>query len=167
VRTSPNNGLFCAYFFSRQSSNLVHYRPVTSQSAADILVKQRLARPVAPHLSIYRPQITWILSSLNRITGLALSGTLYIYGLAYLIGPTVGWHLESTVLAASFAAWPLAAKVATKSIIALPFLLHSFNGVRHLIWDMGFNYSKQQVIRTGWFVVGLTAVGTAYLGFLY
>jgi succinate dehydrogenase (ubiquinone) cytochrome b560 subunit len=34
-------------------------RLATSKAeAADILAKQRLARPVSPHLSIYKPQIT-------------------------------------------------------------------------------------------------------------
>jgi succinate dehydrogenase (ubiquinone) cytochrome b560 subunit len=104
---------------------------------------------------------------LHRLTGLTLSGGLYVYGLAYLIAPTVGWHLESSVLAASFAAWPIAAKVATKTLVAAPFVFHSLNGVRHLVWDLGWNFAKRQVNGSGWVVVGLTAVGSVYLGMLY
>lgn len=103
----------------------------------------------------------------NRITGLILSGGLYIFGIGYLVGPTVGWHFESSVLAASFAAWPVAAKVLAKMTLAAPFAFHCLNGVRHLTWDMGLAFSKVQVARTGWFVVGLTALSTLYLTFGY
>merc|ERR1712137_753034 len=62
-----------------------------SQSeAAEILAKQRVNRPVSPHLAIYKPQITWIASGLNRITGVTLSGSLYLFGIAYLIAPYTG-----------------------------------------------------------------------------
>lgn len=140
--------------------------PVTRIKPAEsykILADQRLHRPVAPHLTIYRPQITWILSSLNRITGVALSGGFYLFGLAYLFAPLTGWHLESASLAASFAAWPAALKVASKFLVALPFTFHSFNGVRHLVWDTGRELTNIKVIRTGWTVIGLTVVSSLYL----
>lgn len=125
-------------------------RPAATQSTSqdagyEILVAQRKNRPVAPHLSIYRPQITWFASALNRITGCTLSGTFYIFGSAYLVAPLFGWHLESASLAAAFAAWPVAAKVATKMFFAWPFTFHCFNGVRHLVWDMGYEFKNQQV----------------------
>jgi succinate dehydrogenase (ubiquinone) cytochrome b560 subunit len=118
---------------------------------------------VSPHLTIYKPQITWYPSAFNRVTGVALSGTLYLFGLGYLVAPFLGWHLESAVLAASFAAWPVAAKVLTKTLFAIPFVFHSLNGIRHIIWDFGLQFSKQQVARSGWTVVGLTVVGSLYL----
>ena len=131
-----------------------------------ILAKQRLNRPVSPHLSIYKPQITWIGSSLNRITGIALSGGLYAFSLAYLVSPLLGWHLESASLAAAFGALPLAAKIPLKFTLALPFTYHSFNGVRHLIWDLGKQFTNQQVIRTGWTVVGLTVTSALALALM-
>jgi succinate dehydrogenase (ubiquinone) cytochrome b560 subunit len=103
----------------------------------------------------------------NRLTGIILSGALYLYAIGYLVGPTLGWHFESAVLASGFAAWSVGAKVATKLALASPFVFHSFNGLRHLAWDLGVGFGKQQVIRTGWFVVGLTAVGTLFLTFGY
>ncbi|EMD67289.1 hypothetical protein GGP41_007204 [Bipolaris sorokiniana] len=138
-----------------------------SQSqAAEILAKQRVNRPVSPHLAIYRPQITWIASGLNRITGLTLSGSLYLFGIAYLIAPYTGWHLETQSMVAAVAAWPAVVKAGVKTFFALPFFFHCLNGVRHLAWDMGVGFKNQQVIRTGWGVVGLTAVSTLYYAFL-
>ena len=69
-------------------------------------------------------------------------------------------------MAAAFASWPVIAKVATKFAIALPFTFHSINGVRHLVWDMGKQFSNQQVIRTGLTTLGLTAISTLGLVFL-
>ena len=121
---------------------------------------------MSPHLAIYRPQITWLLSGLNRITGSILSGGFYIFGAAYLVSPLFGWHLDTASLAAAFATWPLAAKVLVKMGLALPFTFHSFNGIRHLVWDTGAQLSNQQVIRTGWAVVGLTVVSALGLAFI-
>ena len=58
---------------------LTQYRSMTTESvpeaeAGSIIAAQRKNRPISPHLSIYKPQIPWVLSSLNRITGALLSG---------------------------------------------------------------------------------------------
>jgi succinate dehydrogenase (ubiquinone) cytochrome b560 subunit len=146
---------------------LTNYRLATSQAdSAEILAKQRLNRPVSPHLSIYKPQITWYASSLNRVTGVILSGSLYLFGFAYLAAPYTGWHLETQSMVAAVAAWPVAAKIALKSFFAWPFFFHSFNGIRHLTWDLGLGFKNAQVIRTGWTAVALTAVSALYYTFL-
>ncbi|EEP78982.1 conserved hypothetical protein [Uncinocarpus reesii 1704] len=149
-------------------------RPATSTStpSADttdptqILAKQRLNRPVAPHLSIYKPQISWYLSALNRITGCTVSGGLYLFATAYLVAPAVGWHLESMSLAAAFGALPLAAKFAIKFGVAMPFTFHCMNGVRHLVWDFGKKMTNKDVIATGWTVVGLSVASSLALALI-
>src|SRR6266516_7958120 len=72
-------------------SSLVTTEKLTTTAAHDILAAQRLNRPVSPHLSIYRPQVTWYASALNRITGAVLSGGLYVFAAAYLVSPLLGW----------------------------------------------------------------------------
>ncbi|KAF2153434.1 succinate dehydrogenase cytochrome b560 subunit [Myriangium duriaei CBS 260.36] len=172
LAAQPAAGLFAArtpyaIIASQATSNqrrCIETAKLSSAEATDaILAKQRLNRPVAPHLGIYRPQITWYLSMFNRLTGIAMSGPFYLFGLAYLAAPLTGWHLESATLAASFAAWPAAAQVATKFIAALPFTFHSFNGLRHLVWDAGSMINNKQVWVTGWSVVGLTFVSSLAL----
>ncbi|KAA8646991.1 hypothetical protein EYZ11_000091 [Aspergillus tanneri] len=130
-----------------------------------ILAQQRLNRPVAPHISIYQPQITWYGSAFNRISGVAVSGVLYLYATAYLAAPLLGWHLESASLVAAFATLPLAAKAVIKGTVAFPFVYHCLNGLRHLTWDLGRGITNQQVMRTGWTVVGLSVVSALYLAF--
>ncbi|CDM35879.1 hypothetical protein DTO013E5_5392 [Penicillium roqueforti] len=149
-------------------SKNIQTRQVTSntQDPNEILVQQRLRRPVAPHLSIYRPQIGWIGSSLHRITGVALSGTLYLWATAYLASPALGWHIESASMVAAMGALPFAAKVALKTTLALPFTYHCMNGIRHLMWDLGRGLTNPVIIKTGWTVIGLSvasAVGLALI----
>jgi succinate dehydrogenase (ubiquinone) cytochrome b560 subunit len=138
-------------------------------SAADsnsILAKQRLNRPTSPHLTIYKPQVTWILSITNRITGGILSAGFYALGLAYLASPVLGWNLDSASMVAAVASWPVAVKIAAKFAVALPFTFHSFNGLRHLVWDTGRQFKNKVVIRTGWTVVGLSVVSALGLTFI-
>ncbi|KAK5938077.1 cytochrome b subunit of succinate dehydrogenase, Sdh3p [Knufia obscura] len=130
----------------------------SQNEAHSILAEQRKHRPVSPHLGIYKYQITWLGSITNRITGMILSGGLYVFGLAYLAAPAFGWHLESASLAAAFAAWPIVAKVLAKFVFAWPFTYHSINGIRHLVWDMGSTLTNKEVIYTGWAVVGISVV---------
>ena len=134
--------------------------------AYQILVKQRLNRPVSPHLAIYKPQITWYLSGLNRLTGSVLSGGFYIFGAAYLAAPLFGWHIESAAMASWFGSLPMLVKGSLKFMLAVPFTFHSFNGIRHLIWDTGREMSNKAVQRSGWFVVGLTFVSSGLLAYL-
>jgi succinate dehydrogenase (ubiquinone) cytochrome b560 subunit len=168
---SSSKGTQCLYLrptSSFQSHTCPSYRHAAFQSVSDseasqqILAKQRLNRPVSPHLGIYKPQITWYGSALNRVTGVTLSGTFYLFGLSYLIAPAFGWHVESASLAASFAAWPAALAIFAKLVASFPFTYHSFNGLRHLMWDMGKGITNKQVQVTGWTVVGLSVV-TSFL----
>ncbi|KAI9047278.1 hypothetical protein LZ554_008729 [Drepanopeziza brunnea f. sp. 'monogermtubi'] len=150
----------------------IQTRPVATHKvsvadSSEILVAQRKLRPTSPNLGIYKPQITWILSSLNRVTGLTVAVPFYLFGLAYLASPALGWHLDSATLAATFGALPVAAKFGIKFLAALPFTFHSWNGIRHLVWDTGRAFKNQTVIKSGWAVVGLTAVSTLYLAFAY
>ncbi|KIW79962.1 succinate dehydrogenase, cytochrome b556 subunit [Fonsecaea pedrosoi CBS 271.37] len=151
--------------FSRRALQLTTRR-LSQASGQEILANQRLHRPVSPHLAIYRPQVTWYLSALNRITGATLSGGIYVFGAAYLVAPLFGWHLESASLAASFATLPIVLKVALKAFVAFPFTFHGLNGIRHLVWDTGAAITNQQVIWTGWTVVGLSVISALGLTFL-
>ena len=117
---------------------------------------------MSPHLSIYRPQITWYGSALHRNTGVLASGGLYLFGFAYLAAPAFGWHLESQSLVAAFGALPAAAKVGAKLAVAWPVFFHSFNGIRHLVWDTGRGLSNKAVMRSGWAVIGLSTLVSLY-----
>lgn len=95
-----------------------------------------------------------------------LSGAMYLYATAYLASPMLGWHLDSATVAAAFGALPFLAKVSLKTVMTFPFVYHCMNGVRHLVWDLGRGISNEQVIKSGWTVVGLSTLSTLILAFL-
>jgi len=66
-------------------------------------------------------------------------------------------------MVAAFGSLPVAAKVAAKFAVALPFTFHSFNGLRHLSWDLGKTFSNQAVIRTGYVMLGVSTVSAFWL----
>ena len=138
----------------------------TSADAYKLLVAQRKLRPIAPHLTIYQPQLTMVMSGFTRLTGVALAGTVYIFGILYAAAPLTGMHLEAATLAAGFAAWPLAAQLSLKGALTLPFAYHFFNGLRHMNWDMARSLSIPGVYRTGYAVLAATAVSATYFTFL-
>ena len=101
-------------------------------------------RPLSPHLQIYKPQITSILSIMHRLTGIGLSvGTILI----------VLW-ITSLSLGESFYEYYI---VFIKSLfgklilIAFTFALnyHLSNGIRHLFWDLGYGFELDAVFKSG------------------
>jgi succinate dehydrogenase / fumarate reductase cytochrome b subunit len=106
------------------------------------------ARPISPHLQIYRWQIGNSLSILHRLTGIALAlGLLALcYWLISLAGGERSYAAASRALAS-----PLGLLLLVGWTFA--FLYHLLNGVRHLFWDMGFGFERTQRRASGWFAV--------------
>ncbi|CAZ80166.1 unnamed protein product [Tuber melanosporum] len=131
--------------------------------AHSILVAQRKQRPISPHLGIYQPQLTWCGSAANRITGSILSVGAYGFFAAYAVAPVFGWPFDSVTIAAAFSGLPAATKFGIKFAVTLPFSYHSWNGIRHLLWDTGKALDIKDVYRTGYVVLGLTVVSAICL----
>jgi succinate dehydrogenase (ubiquinone) cytochrome b560 subunit len=115
----------------------------TIDEGKKILDNQRLNRPVAPHLTVYKLEQTWLgASAWTRITGCLLSGSAYLYFTGYLVAPLLGLHWESASLAAAFGALPFVAKAGIKFFLSFPFSFHFFQGIRHIVHDVGLAYAK-------------------------
>ena len=105
-------------------------------------------RPLSPHLTIYRPQMTSISSIFVRITGNALlAATLLL----------IAWLLAASTSAVAFA-WVQC--VITSWFGDLVFLLslwalwyHMLGGLRHLIWDTGRGLELKTAERMGWLMI--------------
>ncbi len=105
------------------------------------------ARPLSPHLSIYRWQIQMVTSILHRITGIALAaGTilLCVALLALASGP------EAFDRVRAFCASWIGLVLLFGWTWALAF--HLLNGLRHLLQDVGMGYSIAQFVRNSWLV---------------
>lgn len=110
-------------------------------------------RPMSPHLTIYKPQLTSMLSITTRITGLGLAGATSLFALATA---TYTGDLSSILNYAEslHETWGGAAMLFTaKYLIAWPFAFHTCNGLRHLGWDMGKGLGLKEVYTGGWAVV--------------
>ena len=59
---------------------------------------KRLARPMSPHLTIYKPQLTSMLSISHRITGVAQSGILSGAALGVMIMPGTVTNYNQSVI---------------------------------------------------------------------
>lgn len=123
----------------------------------------RRARPLSPHLQVYRPQITSVLSITHRFTGVALAaGTLvFTYWLtSATYGPEVFARAQSMI-----GSW-----VGQLVLWGLAFSLyyHLANGVRHLVWDLGKGFGLPAVRKGGVAVILFSVVLTALtIGFGY
>jgi len=53
-----------------------------------------------------------------------------------------------------------------KGVVSVPFTYHCWNGVRHLLWDSGRQFTNRQVQVSGYFVIGLTVVSSLGLAFV-
>jgi succinate dehydrogenase / fumarate reductase cytochrome b subunit len=110
-------------------------------------------RPLSPHLQVYRPQISSVLSICHRISGVALAiGT----------GLLVSWLVAAASGPAAFATAQdfMGSFLGRLMLFGWTFALfyHLANGIRHLAWDAGYGYDLAAVTRTGWMTVG-SAVG--------
>jgi len=79
-------------------------------------VKAPVERPLSPHLFIYKPMLTMLMSIVHRITGAGLYFGFMssLFGRLTLFGYT----------------WAL--------------MHHMLGGIRHLIWDNGYGFGAQQ-----------------------
>ncbi|MDJ1016197.1 MAG: succinate dehydrogenase, cytochrome b556 subunit [Paracoccaceae bacterium] len=105
-------------------------------------------RPLSPHLTIYRPQLTSMTSIFTRITGNALLAA------ALLI---VWWFLAAATSAEYFAvadgvitSW-FGDLVMTLSVWALWY--HGLAGLRHLYWDTGRGLEVETAEKLGLAVI--------------
>lgn len=134
-------------------------RSPESSDTADSVSVARPKRPTSPHLTIYRPQLTWLMSIAHRMTGAGLASGVYAGGIAASVG--LSGPLTAT-LASLVASAPLGLVLAGKFIVAAPFCFHTFNGVRHLVWDLGWALTLRGVYVTGWAVnIGTLLAATA------
>ncbi len=105
-------------------------------------------RPLSPHLQVYRPQITSLLSITHRLSGvtLAVSSVFFTY-----------WLLSAAYGAEKFALAQVIFSSWTGQFILWGFTFslfyHLANGIRHLAWDAGWGYELYKLQMSGWLVI--------------
>lgn len=94
-------------------------------------------RPLSPHLQIYRPTWTMVMSIVHRVTGAALYfGTVLLA--VWLVAAASGPDAYADVQAL-FGTW-----FGRLILLGYTWALfhHLLGGVRHLIWDLGYGFAR-------------------------
>jgi succinate dehydrogenase / fumarate reductase cytochrome b subunit len=105
---------------------------------------EKSQRPLSPHLQIYRPQLTSVLSITHRLTGMALvAGTLVLvyWLLAAASGPE-SYASAQALLGSWFGR-------AVLLIFTYALFFHLCNGIRHLFWDVGMGFELKTAYASG------------------
>ena len=123
-------------------------------------VRPASSRPLSPHLQVYRPQLTSVLSILHRITGVILSvGLLYLVLWLIMVAAGPGPYAKFLAFHSSILGrllmfgWTLC------------LFYHLSNGIRHLCWDAGWGLELDAAYKSGWLVVAAT-VGLTLLSWI-
>ena len=118
-------------------------------------------RPISPHLQVYKPQITSVLSIFHRITGVALT-----FGLILL----VAWIFTLSLGEEYFEYFVMFIKSWFGLLILFGFTFalnyHLCNGIRHLFWDAGYGYEIETVHKSGLAVLVVSFVLTILIWYL-
>jgi len=133
---------------------------VTIISSFDTMYKKQLSmahpvRPVSPHLQIYKPQLTSVLSIFHRMTGvISFAGSIFI--LIWLV--SLAWDAPL---------YSFLQEVATSIPVqiglffwSLALIYHLLNGIRHLGWDAGKGFEIPDIYKSGKLVIGLSIAVT-------
>jgi succinate dehydrogenase / fumarate reductase cytochrome b subunit len=118
-------------------------------------------RPLSPHLQVYKPQMTSVMSILHRATGVFLSLFAVLLLLGFTLSVLMGAERygQFTGLLGSF--------IGRGILFALSVCIfyHMFNGIRHLFWDSGKLFKIENAQYAGAFV--LLGTGAATLAYWY
>lgn len=112
-------------------------------------------RPLSPHLFIYRPIPTMVMSILHRMTGGALYfGTLLVA--VWLIGLISGEHGFS-IVQGMFNSW-----IGRLILFGYTWALmqHLLGGLKHFMWDLGYGLEKDSATRMAKATIAVSSVLT-------
>lgn len=122
---------------------------------------EKIERPLSPHLQVYRPQMTSMLSILHRMTGVALAvGTILFVWL--LVATASGEDAFNTFMSV------VSSPIGMVALAGWSFALfyHMCNGVRHLIWDTGRLFKIQYATSAGYIVLLSSITLTAFVWYM-
>ncbi|MBB3145654.1 succinate dehydrogenase / fumarate reductase cytochrome b subunit [Phyllobacterium trifolii] len=102
-------------------------------------------RPLSPHLQIYKPIPTMVMSIVHRITGSALYvGTLLV---AWWLIATATSERQFDIVNMVYGSW-----IGLLVLLGYTWALihHMIGGIRHLIWDTGRGLEKETTTKMAW-----------------
>lgn len=105
-------------------------------------------RPLSPHLQVYKPQLTSVLSITHRGSGVFLSFGTVLLALCLVALATSEANFE--YIQSHLLSWY---GVLVLSGWVGAFFFHLCNGIRHLCWDAGVGLELKDAYRSGGAVI--------------
>lgn len=147
-----------------QAAPKITYKPYVPPPVENYDDKNaRTKRPMSPHLTIYAPQMTSLMSGTHRVGGMILSGYIAAIGLSALVLPNDISYYISILESLNLSSFTI---FFGKALLAAPFGYHFTNGLRHLYWDTGRGLSIKEVYSTGYLILAVSAIITLGLALL-
>ncbi len=129
----------------------------TSRKSSAVLGRER---PLSPHLQIYKPQISSVLSITHRFSGIGLFMLQFLLAGWLWVG---AFEPELFEQVNGFLASPLGLAGLVAAVFVLIYnLLH---GIRHYLWDRGVGFEIATVCKTAWLIIFGSILITA--GYFY
>ena len=116
--------------------------------------KSGAERPLSPHLQIYRPMLTMMMSIAHRISGASLAVGFLLLAW-WLVAIAAGPEAYATV-SRFFAGIPGRTLL---FLFSWALIHHMLGGIRHLIWDTGHGLDKTSIELFAWAtIIGSTTL---------
>ena len=110
-------------------------------------------KPLSPHLSIYKPQITSIMSISHRLSGIFQSfGNVMIFIFFIFILAEEKYYNLAMFFFNSYLG------IAFTFLYIFSLCYHACNGIRHLIWDLGYGFELKNVYISGYFTIAISLI---------
>ena len=121
----------------------------------------RAKRPLSPHLQIYKPIPTMVMSILHRVTGSAIYFGMLI----------VAWWLVAAATGPAYYEFVNAILSSWLGLLVLigftwALMFHMLGGIRHLIWDTGRLFEKETSTKLAWITLTGSVVLTVLIWLL-
>ncbi len=110
-------------------------------------------RPLSPHLQIYKPQLTSMLSISHRGSGVFLAFGTVLLALCLVALATSEMHFK--YIQSHLLNWY---GILVLSGWVCAFFFHLCNGIRHLFWDAGMGLELRAAYRSGSAVIVVSIV---------
>ena len=120
--------------------------------------KLEAERPLSPHLQIYRPMLTMMMSIAHRITGFG-NAVGFALLTRWLVAISIGPEAYATVdsFLGSFVGRALL------FLFTWSLIHHMLGGIRHLIWDTGAALDKTSIEVAAWLTIISSTVLTVLI----
>lgn len=114
---------------------------------------EKINRPLAPHLTIYSPQITSIVSIFHRISGSFLGISFICLSLVVFMDYSFSEFYIFYNNSFNFQLYFYWLFLILSSFLFMLICFHFLNGLRHLVWDLGIGLDNKNISITALFVI--------------